>query len=136
MDMKKRCESLQDSYKNIEIEQIKLANFKFQPESIQEDIVTGSNSEFPYEPQHFKIRGYGSIEYPKKKQELRAKIARVRAEIREVEAYIESVEDPEMRNILSMYYILGMKQEQIANKYGYERSTISKKIKEFWKQEE
>ena len=135
MDMKKRCENLQNSYRTIEIEQIKLDNFKFQPESMEEDIVTGSDNEFPYAPHHFKIRGYGSVEYPKKKNRLRAKIAEVRAEIREVEAYIDAVEDPEMKNILTMYYVLGMKQEEIAKRYGYERSTISKKITEFWEQE-
>ena len=132
MDMKKRCENLRNSYKAIEVEQIKLNNFKFQPESMEEDIVTGSDNEFPYAPHHFKIRGYGSVEYPKQRNKLREKIARVRAEIEEVERYIESVEDPEMRNILTMYYELGMTHEQIAERYGYERSTITKKIKDFW----
>ena len=132
MDMKKRCENLRNSYKAIEVEQIKLNNFKFQPESMEEDIVTGSDNEFPYAPHHFKIRGYGSVEYPKQRNKLREKIAKVRAEIEEVERYIESVEDPEMRNILTMYYELGMTHEQIAERYGYERSTITKKIKDFW----
>lgn len=135
MDMKKRCENLAARYKEIEVEQLKLQNFKFKPESEQEDIVTGSDSEFPYAPHHFKIRGYGSVEYPKQKNKLREKIARVRAEIREVEAYIEAVPDPEMRNILTMYYVLGMKQEDIAEECGYEQSTISRRIKEFWEQE-
>lgn len=132
MDMKKRCEYLRNSYKTIEIEQIKLNNFKFQPESMEEDIVTGSDNEFPYAPHHFKIRGYGSVEYPKQRNKLREKIARVRAEIEEVERYIDNVEDPEMRNILTMYYELGMTHEQIAERYGYERSTITKKINDFW----
>ena len=132
MDMKKRCENLRESYKAIEIEQIKLNNFKFKPESMEEDIVTGSDNEFPYAPHHFKIRGYGSVEYPRQKNKLREKIAKVRAEIEEVERYIENVEDPEMRNILTMYYELGMTHEQIAERYGYERSTITKKIKDFW----
>lgn len=132
MDMKKRCERLRASYKSIEIEQLKLDNFKFKPESFQEDIVTGSDSEFPYSKHHFKIRGYGSIEYPRRKQALLDKIARIRSEIEEVERYIQSVEDPEMRNILTMYYELGMTQDQIAKECGYEQSTISKKIKTFW----
>ena len=132
MDMKKRCENLRNSYKAIEVEQIKLNNFKFQPESMEEDIVTGSDNEFPYAPHHFKIRGYGSVEYPKQRNKLREKIARVRAEIEEVERYIDNVEDPEMRNILTMYYELGMTHEQIAERYGYERSTITKKINDFW----
>lgn len=131
-DMKKRCEKLKHRYKEIEIEQQKLDNFKFKPESVQEDIVTGSDNEFPYAKHHFKIRGYGSIEYPLRKNEIRDKIARVREEIAAVENYIRSVDDPEMRNILTMYYELGMTQDEIAERYGYERSTVSKKIKEFW----
>ena len=132
MDMKKRCENLRHSYKAVEVEHQKLENFKFKPDSYQEDIVTGSDSEYPYTEHHFKIRGYGNIEYPKRKAALANKIAKIRAEIEEVERYIQSVEDPEMRNILTMYYELGMTQEQIAQQYGYERSTISKKIKDFW----
>lgn len=136
MDMKKRCENLRDSYKAIEIEQLKLDNFKFEPESFEEDIVTGSDSEFPYAKHHFKIRGYGNIEYPRKRQHIREKIAKVRNEILEVENYIQSIEDPEMRNILIMYYELGMSQEQIAKQCGYDRSTISKKIKDYWSREQ
>ena len=56
MDMKKRCERLRASYKSIEVEQQKLDNFKFKPDSFQEDIVTGSDSEFPYSKHNFKIR--------------------------------------------------------------------------------
>ena len=132
MDMKKRCENLRDSYKAVEVEKQKLDNFKFRPESFQEDVVKGSDSEYPYTEHHFKIRGYGSIEYPRRKQMLLDRIAKIRNEIEEVERYIQSVEDPEMRNILTMYYELGMTQEQIAEQYGYERSTIAKKIINFW----
>ena len=132
MDMKKRCENLRHRYKEVEIEQQKLDNFKFKPESYQEDVVSGSDNEFPYAKHHFKIRGYGNIEYPRRRTALREKISRIKGEIEEVECYIEGVEDVEMRNILTMYYELGMTQDQIAEEYGYERSTISKKIKEFW----
>lgn len=132
MDIKSRCENLRDRYKEVEIEQQKLDNFKFEPESYQEDVVTGSDSEFPYGKHHFKIRGYGSVEYPKRKQALREKISRIKDEIAEVERFIESVEDVETRNILTMYYELGMTHEQIADEYGYERSTVTKKINDFW----
>lgn len=132
MDMRKRCENLKHRYKEVEIEHQKLENFKFKPENYQEDVVKGSDIEFPYAEHHYKIRGYGNVEYPRRKNALREKIARIRAEIEEVERYIQSVEDPEMRNILTMYYELGMTQDQIAEQYGYERSTISKKISVFW----
>ena len=132
MDMKKRCENLRHRYKEVEIEQQKLDNFKFKPESYQEDVVSGSDNEFPYAKHHYKIRGYGNIEYPRRRAALREKISRIKGEIEEVERYIEKVENVEMRNILTMYYEMGMTQDQIAEEYGYERSTISKKIKEFW----
>lgn len=135
MDMRKRCENLRHRYKEVEVERQKLENFKFRADSYQEDVVTGSDSEFPYTEHHFKIRGYGSIEYPRKKSTLQNKIAKVRAEIEEVERYIGSVEDLEMRNILTMRYELGMTLDQIAEQYNYDKSTISKKIKKFWEDE-
>lgn len=130
--MKERCENLKHRYREVEVEKQKLDNFIFEADSYQEDVVTGSDSEFPYTKHHFKIRGYGSIQYPRKKESLENKIARIRSEIEEVERFIESIDDPEMRNILTMRYELGMTQEQIADQYGYERSTISKKITDFW----
>lgn len=132
MEMKERCENLKHRYREVEVEKQKLDNFIFKADSYQEDVVTGSDSEFPYTKHHFKIRGYGSIQYPRKKGSLENKIARIRSEIEEVERFIEGIDDPEMRNILTMRYELGMTQEQIADQYGYERSTISKKISDFW----
>ena len=130
--MKKKCESLRHRYKEIEVEHAKLENFKFAPTDYQEDVVKGSDTEYPYTERHIKIQGIGNVEYPRKKEAIAAKIARIRREIEEVEEYIASIDDVEMRNILTMYYELGMTQDQIANQYGYERSTISKKMKEFW----
>ena len=132
MMMKEKCERLKHRYKEVEIEHQKLDNFRFSPDSYQEDVVSGSDSEFPYTKHHFKIAGYGSIEYPRRKEALANKIANIRAEIEEVERFIENVEDVEMRNILTMYYELGMKQQQIADECGYDQSTVSKKITDFW----
>lgn len=136
MNMRRRCENLRHRYKEVEVERQKLDNFKFSANSYQEDVVTGSDSEFPYTKQHFKIAGYGSIEYPRRKGELLDKIAKIRSEIEEVERYISSVEDLEMRNILTMRYELGMTLDQIAEQYHYDKSTVSKKIKKFWNEKQ
>ena len=48
-----------------------------------------------------------------------------------MESWIDEIKDPEMRVILRMYYGRGCNQKEIAQKLGYERSTIAKKLKRF-----
>lgn len=130
---KSRCENLRQRYKRIEIEKAKLQNFNFTPTDTQEDVVSGSMSEFPYAQTHIKVTGIGSIEYPRKKTEIYSKILSIRKDILEIEDFIDNVEtDETTRNILQMIYVLGMTQEQVAGELGYEQPAISKKLAAFW----
>lgn len=89
--------------------------------------VVGSMNEFPYIKRKFAV----SDDFEKSEINNRAeqqKKQRLEQAIYEVEKYIEEIQDIELKMIFSMYYIEGLKQEEVAKNLGYERSTIAKKI--------
>lgn len=57
---------------------------------------------------------------------------RIQQEIAFLEGFLDQVEDPQTRDILRLYYVNGLTQEQIAEELGYTRETISRKIRDFW----
>lgn len=76
---------------------------------------------------------------PKKRRlekEIGQKADAICGKLLEMEAWINAVEDAEMRDILRLYYAVGLTQEEIGGLKGYERSSIGKKIDRFWEQEE
>lgn len=76
----------------------------------------------------------------KKKDKLRSKIRRKEEEICEelqkMETWLDEIEDSEIRDILRLYYAVGLTLDEIAERKGYERSSIGKKIDRFWKRQE
>lgn len=93
--------------------------------------VRGSMRNFPYIEKQTVVHMYDpvmsdiidkSIQMKKKKKEELEYI------VNETETYINEISDNELRMIFTMYYIEELKQEEIANILGYERSTIAKKI--------
>lgn len=88
--------------------------------------------------QHFKIEGFPYPEYSRKKTLLyarKATLASLEMELLEtlnqVEEFIASVNNSEMRRILSMRFIDNKNFEQIGKILGYDRTSISKKIDKF-----
>ena len=49
---------------------------------------------------------------------------------------MKSVKDPEIRDILILYYIQGKTHEQVAQELGYAKLTVLRKIKRFWNEQE
>lgn len=78
------------------------------------------------------ISGYGDSAYVDVRQKLYEKQRQIQQEIAFLEDWLDSVEDPELRDILRLQYINGLTQEQIAVELGYARETISRKLKAFW----
>lgn len=76
----------------------------------------------------------------KKKDRLRSKMRRKEEEICEaltqMEAWLDEIEDSEIRDILRLYYAVGLTLDEIAERKGYERSSIGKKMDRFWKRQE
>lgn len=106
----------------------------------QNGIVIGSNPEFPYQEIHYHLEGYNVSKEMERKEKIDrlirelegARIQATDAYIR-TEEFIKSIRDHELATIFAMVYIEGMTQNEVAEKFGYERSTISKKIDTFLK---
>ena len=58
---------------------------------------------------------------------------KLQKKIIDAEKFIETQTDSELRTILRSYYINGLSQEEIGKLLGYDRSTITKKLKRFWR---
>lgn len=84
------------------------------------------------QPHPISISGYGDSSYADIRQRLYEKQRQIQQEIAFLEDWLDSVEDPELRDILRLQYINGLTQEEIAQELGYERSGIASKIKRFW----
>ena len=65
---------------------------------------------------------------------LDAKLQALQSEIEQMEQYLDSIEDTEIRSILRLRYRNGLTLKQVGDELGYELSTVSKKIKAFWEQ--
>ena len=49
-----------------------------------------------------------------------------------LENWLDSVQDPELRDILRLQYINGLTQEEIADEFGYSVITIKRRLRKFW----
>lgn len=84
------------------------------------------------QPHPISISGYGDSSYVDIRQRLYEKQRQIQQEIAFLEDWLDSAEDPELRDILRLQYINGLTQEQIAVELGYARETVSRKLKAFW----
>lgn len=84
-------------------------------------------------PRNIAIQGYGSADFVALRQKLYDKLCRIQQERQELEDWLDSVGDPEMRDILRLQYINGLTQEQIAEELGYSVITIKRRLRKFWK---
>ena len=82
--------------------------------------------------QRITITGYGQQDYPELKERYYQKLRQIQQEIAFLEGFLDQVEDSQTRDILRLYYVNGLTQEQIAEELGYARETISRKIRDFW----
>ncbi|MCI9597910.1 MAG: winged helix-turn-helix transcriptional regulator [Firmicutes bacterium] len=84
-------------------------------------------------PKPFVIQGYSTQKYDRLKETLRRKLRDIQSEIAELEEWLESVEDPELRDILRLQYVNGLTQEEIAEELRYSVITVKRRLKRFWK---
>lgn len=107
-----------------------LRNLPFVPATVK-----GSMIDFPYIERTIKGLGVDEKQGRRVKVKLDATLDRIQNQILIMEAYLDTVDDPEMRAILRMKYRNGMKDRQIAEELGYDRSTVSAKQRRFWMKE-
>ena len=69
----------------------------------------------------------------KREKELERKLGEIEQAIKSIEREINQVKDIELREILRLYCINEETHEKIGEIMGLERSTISKRLSNFWK---
>lgn len=117
----------------------KLDYYSQHPMSGIHGVVSGSRRDFPYSECHFVISGSDVKSDETRKQKIQNLMIALQERKREyeniqieIDIAIEEIEDIEMRQILQYKFIDRMTDYEIGNELGYERSTISKKISDFF----
>ena len=99
----------------------------------KEQVVDSAKDYNTGHPHTISISGYGDPSYMDVRQRLYEKQRQIQAEIAFLENWLDSIDDPEMRDILRLQYVNGLTQEQIAAELGYSERTIRRRLREFWK---
>lgn len=97
------------------------------------DSVRGSMVEFPYIERTMVISGIDEGSAGKLRRRLERKCAELQEKIGEMENWLDTIPDSEMRDVLRMKYRNGMKDKQIANELGYSRTAIAMKVQRFFR---
>lgn len=95
--------------------------------------VTGSSADFPYTEVRTSVQMYDPYEEENVRRQIRRNEAdrlRILKEQKEVEDYINGIDDPEIKEIFELSFIEGKKQIEVAEMVGYSRGRISQKIGE------
>jgi DNA-directed RNA polymerase specialized sigma subunit len=100
------------------------------------DSVKGSMDEFPYIEHTIKIYGADESRARKLRAKLEKKLKKLQDLIAEMEEWLDTVDESEMRTILRLTYRNGLTQSEIGAEIGYDRSVVSRKLKVFWENQE
>ena len=98
--------------------------------------VVGSSKSFPYTQIRTSVQMYDPYENDRINKQIKEKMAErmlVSTEIHEVEDYIESIEDLEIKELFELLYVEGKKQREVAEIVNLDRSRISRKISDYLK---
>ena len=130
---KKKLSQLRPLKKEIELIDRKLDRLYERQENVPVVMgkVTGSSKDFPY----VEVRTSVLMDEPKEADEIEKQIRirekrreQVESLITEIEQFIAEIPDSRDRQIFELRYIEGMKQKDVAEYMGMERSSISKII--------
>lgn len=117
-----------------EIEQIKKELYNLEVENIRA-VVKGSSPNFPYMEHTITISGYDYEGYNKKVQKIQNRLNRKLKELMDerdsISEYIYTLEDGDIRQILSYRYINALTWAQIGFSMGYSCETVRKKHDRF-----
>ncbi len=115
---------------NKEIELIKKQIESLQPR-ITTDKVKGSYAEFPFTLHDIKISGIDESEYNRKlrrwERRLQLRLREVMELVEEMNEFLDTIENSEMRQILAMKYINGLSWREIATHLGYADESVPRK---------
>ncbi len=110
---------------------------------VEQDIVRGSNPDFPYQPVSFHTSGYNIQDDEKKRYQIYNLTQSLDKDVRateerrlEVEEFIEGIADMTDQLIFTYIYLDRLTQEQAAKKLHMDRSRISRRISKYFPQNE
>lgn len=126
---KERLKKLKSLIKEAEHLEIEIEETRWFPKEPVTDSAKDYRTGYPHS---ITIAGYGDSEWVKLRQRLYEKLGRIQAERMMLENWLDSVQDPELRDILRLQYINGLTQEEVAQELGYSRSAIAMKLQKFW----
>lgn len=81
------------------------------------------------------IRGQSDKRSKDLESKIMVKQSKLENEVLLLENFLDSVEDSEMRDILRLYFVFGLTQEEIGVRKGYSRQAIGKKIDKFFEKD-
>lgn len=123
--LKKRMEKLESDIEDLMCKDIDVVSGK----------VKGSMGEHPYIERRFTVE----MEVPEQAEKVGEQIAGKKRELeeletqmREIEVFIDGIEDVHVKTIFEYRYLEGMKVKDIAEKLGYTKSRISQIISIFF----
>lgn len=96
------------------------------------DSVTGSDPEFPYTKHVIKIHGIDRDRGERLRKRLQRKLSDLQDKLQEMEDFLDEIPDSEMRVILRLKFRNGLSNYKIAIELDYDKSTITKKINNFF----
>lgn len=99
---------------------------------ITSDSVTGSRLHIPYDKHSIPIEGLDIKKRIRLKARLQIKLDELQEQLKAMEDWLDTVEDSEMRVILRLKYRNSMADAEIGLELGYDRSTISYRIRKFF----
>lgn len=124
--LKKRVEKLESDIEDLMCKDIDVVSGK----------VKGSMREHPYIERRFTVE----MEVPEQAEKVGEQIAGKKRELeelemqmREIEVFIDGIEDVHVKTIFEYRYLEGMTQAEVGEKVGLDRSRISRKIDDFLK---
>ena len=98
--------------------------------------VRGSSKDFPYTEVRTSVLMVDPYEQEKIDKQIRKAEAErmlLKAEVDEVDEYIEAIVDPEIKEIFELAFVEGKKQQEVADIVGYSRGRISQIISGYLK---
>ena len=98
--------------------------------------VRGSSKDFPYTEVRTSVLMSDPYEQEKIDKQIRKAEAErmlLKAEVDEVDEYIEAIGDPEIKEIFELAFVEGKKQQEVADIVGYSRGRISQIISGYLK---
>ena len=120
-----------------EIEMLE-AQIKSISKTLTSDTVMGSDTNFPYVYRPISIVGVDMVKYGNEAREIRATLTSMKGKaielVCEIVDFMGTVDDSEMRQIMTLRYVEGYTWQQVANRLDYaDESTPRKKMNKYIK---